>query len=238
LDQAYKQLALELLRTSEAHKIDRLEKQRRFLIFQRQNLVSDQYRTHQKTLLPTSWPNLPNVELVYEREPFATFISSESNEVGELPEELVQSHLVPFLDSWMQAHESNVYPRLESPYENLDLAVNVFVCASCEDDGTRRTASILIGLKDLRSHFKCIDPLLEFRFSFTGRASALALVDLLGIDPKTATVNDLDARDARFFCEGCDISWSRGVLGRQALTWRECVSRAILMIPKANLRFG
>jgi hypothetical protein len=237
LDQVYKQLALELLRTTEAHKIDRLEKQRRFLIFQRQKLVGDRYRTHQKTLPPTSWPNLPNVEAIYEREPFAAFISSESNEFGELPEEPVQNHLAPFLDSWMQVHESNIYARLESPYEDLDLAVNVFICASCEDDG-RRTASILIGLKDLRSHFKCIGPQFEFRFSFTGKASALALVDLLGINSKTATVNDLDARDARFFCEGCDIYWNQGVLGRQALTWRECVSRAILKIPKANLRFG
>ena len=200
--------------------------------------MDDRYRAHQKTLPPTSWPNLPNVEAIYEREPFAAFIASESNEVGELPEEPVQSDLASFPDSWVQMHESNIYARLESPYENLDLAVNVFVCASCEEDGIRCPASILIGLKDLRSHFKCINPQFEFRFSFAGRASALALVDLLGMDPKTATVNDLDARDARFFCEGCNVSWNRGVLGRQALTWRECVSCAILMIPKADLRFG
>ena len=195
--------------------------------------MGDRYRTHQMTLPPTSWPNLPKVEAIYEREPFAAFIASESNEVGVLPEELVQSHLAPFLDSWMHLHESNISARLEFPYMNSDLAVNVFVCASCEDDGIRRPASILIGLKDLRSHFKCIDPQFEFRFSFAGRANALALVDLLGMDPKTVTVNDLDARDARFFCEGCNISWNRGAFGRQALTWRECVSRAILITPKS-----
>jgi hypothetical protein len=238
LDQAYKQLALEMLRTSDAHKIDRLERERRFLVFQRQKLVGDRYRTHQKTLPPTSWPNLPNVEAIYEHEPFAAFIASELKEVGELPEGPIQSHLAPFIDSWWQIHESNIYASLESQYENLDLAVNVFVCASCEDAGTRQPATILIGLKDLRSHFKCINPQFEFRFSFAGRVGALALVDLMGIDPKTATVNDLDARDARFFCEGCDFSWNRGVLGRQALTWRECVSLAILMIPKADLKFG
>ena len=190
--------------------------------------MGDRYRTYQKTLPPTSWPNFPNVEVIYEREPFATFIASESNEVGVLPEELVQSHLTSFLDSWLQMHESNIFARLESPYENLDLAVNVFVCASCEDD--------LIGVKDLRSHFKCIGPQSEFQFNFAGRASALALVDLLGMDPKTATVNYLNARDARFFCEGCNISWNQGVLGRPAFTWRECVSRTILIMPKADMR--
>ena len=200
--------------------------------------MDDRYRTHQKTLPPTSWPNLPNVEAIYECEPFAAFIASESKKVGQLPGGPVQSHLAPFLDSWMQVHESNIYARLESPYENLDLAVNVFVCASCEDDGIGCPASILIGLKDLRSHFKCINPQFEFQFSFAGRASALALIGLLGMDPKTATVNDLDARDARFFCEGCNISWNRGVLGRQALMWKECVSCAILMIPNADLKLG
>ena len=145
---------------------------------------------------------------------------------GVLSEEPVQNHLAAFLDSWMQMHESNIYARLEFPYGNLDLAVNVFVCASCEDD--------LIGLKDLRSHFKCIGPKFDFRFSFAGRARALALVDLLGMDPKTATANILDASDARFFCEGCK---NRGAFGHQALTWRECVSRAILLISKADMRF-
>ena len=200
--------------------------------------MGDRYRTHQQTLPPTLWPNLPRVEAIYERKPYAAFIASESNEVGELPEEPVQNHLAPFLDSWMQMHESNISASLESPYGDLDLAVNVFVCASCEDDGIRRPASILIGLKDLRSHFKCIGPQFEFRFSFPGRASALALVDLLDMDPKTATVDILDARDARFFCEGCNISWNRGAFGRQALTWRECASRAILLISKADMRFG
>ncbi|EDR04454.1 uncharacterized protein LACBIDRAFT_304523 [Laccaria bicolor S238N-H82] len=224
---SYKQLALALLRASEAHKIGRLEKERRPLIFQRQKLVEDRYHTYQKTLPPTSWPNLPRVNVVYEWEPFSAFIASESNEVGVLPEEPVQSHLTPFLDAWMQTHQSNIYARLEAPYENMDLAVNVFVCASCEGRFNRRHASIPIGLKDLRSHFKCIGPQFGFRFSSAGRASALALVDLLGMDPKTATVNDLDARDARFFCEGCDISWDRRVLGRQALKWRECISHVI-----------
>ena len=169
-----------------------------------------------------------NAEVIYEREPFAASTASESNEVGVLPEEPVQNHLAAFLNSWMQMHESNIFVRLESPYENLDLAVNVFLCASYEDD--------LIGVKDLRSHFKCIGPQSEFQFSIAGRASALALVDLLGMDPKTATVNYLNARDARFFCEACNISWNQGVLGRPALTWRECVSRAILIMPKADMR--
>ncbi|EDR04452.1 uncharacterized protein LACBIDRAFT_304521 [Laccaria bicolor S238N-H82] len=216
---SYKQLGLELLRTSEAHKIDRLERWRQFLIFQRQKLVEYRYHTYQKTLPPTSWSNLPRVSVVYEWEPFSAFIASDSTEVGVLQEETVQSHLAPFLNSWMQTHESNIYARLESPYQNLDLAVNVFVCVSCEDD--------LIGLKDLRSHFKCIGPQFEFQFSLAGRTSALALVVLLGMDPKTATVGDMDARDARFFCEGCNTSWKRGVFGRQALTWRECISHVI-----------
>ncbi|EDR04449.1 uncharacterized protein LACBIDRAFT_304516 [Laccaria bicolor S238N-H82] len=233
-----KQLALHLLRTSEAHKFDRLEKQRQSLIFQRQKLVGDRYHTHQQTLPPTSWPNFPNVEAVYEREPFAAFIASESNEVGELPEELVQSHLAPFLDSWMQAHESDIYARLESPYENLDLAVNVFVCAFCKDDGPRRPASILIGLKDFRSHFKCIDSQFDFQFSVAGRANALALVDLLGMDPKAATVNDLDARDARFLCEACNVSWHPEVLVRQVLTWRECISHVIQLENTDSHRSG
>ena len=188
--------------------------------------MGSRYHTYQKTLPSTSWPNLPNAEVIYERQPFAAFIASEANEVGVLSEEPVQNHLAAFLDSWMQMHESNIYARLEFPYGNLDLAVNVFVCASCEDD--------LIGLKDLRSHFKCIGPKFDFRFSFAGRARALALVDLLGMDPKTATANILDARDARFFCEGCK---NRGAFGHQALTWRECVSRAILLISKADMRF-
>ncbi|EDR04428.1 uncharacterized protein LACBIDRAFT_304475 [Laccaria bicolor S238N-H82] len=217
---SYKQLALELLQTSEAHKIYRLERQQWSLTLQRQKLVGDWYHTHQKTLPPTSWPNLPKVEAIYKCEPFAAFIASESNEVGELPKELVQSHLAPFLDSWMQVHEHNMSARLESLYENLDLAVNVFICASCEDDRIGCPPLVLIGLKDLRSHFKCIDSQFDFQFSAAGRANTLMLVDLLGMDLKTVTVNDLDTRDAQIFCEGCNVSWNSGV-ARQALMWRD-----------------
>jgi hypothetical protein len=172
--------------------------------------------------------------VIYEDSPFAAFIASESNEIGQLPEESVQSDLELFLSSWMQARErgiyANLYARMASPNStNLDLAVNVFICPICDIDWTRRHTSVLIGLKDLRSHFRCLDfPLtLDFEVSFEGLACAVTLLGLLGMDPATATVDDLDARDARFFCETCEISWNRGVFGRQALTWRECVSRTV-----------
>ncbi|EDR04345.1 uncharacterized protein LACBIDRAFT_330580 [Laccaria bicolor S238N-H82] len=203
---SFKKLALDVLYISEAHKVRR-------------------------TLPPISWSHLPNEAVFLEESPFAVFIASESNEIGQLPEGSVQSDLVPFLSSWMQARESeiyaNPYARMASPNNtNLELAVNVFVCPICDIVGTTRHTSVLIGLKDLRSHFRCLESpdALNFNFSFEGLACVLTLVGLLDMDPATATVDDLDARDARFFCETCEISRNGGVSGKQALTWRECIS--------------
>ena len=242
MDKAFKKLALDVLHISEAHKARRSAERRRFLVAARKKLVNDLYTAHQRTLPPISWSHLPNEGVIFEDSPFAVFISSESNEIGQLPEGSVQSDLVPFLSSWMQARESSIYAnpyaRVASPNStNLELAVNVFICPVCDMDRTKRHTSVLIGLNDLRSHFRCLDlpDTLDLVFSFEGLACALTLVGLLDMDPATATVDDLDARDARFFCETCEISWNRGVFGRQALTWRECVSRTIPTMSKINV---
>jgi hypothetical protein len=63
-----------------------------------------------------------------------------------------------------------------------------------------------------------------FHFSDRGSKAVQSLATLLDLDIRNATPADFDRRAARFTCLHCPILRYQGILGRAALTWRECVS--------------
>ncbi|KAJ7089066.1 hypothetical protein C8R44DRAFT_990908 [Mycena epipterygia] len=63
-------------------------------------------------------------------------------------------------------------------------------------------------------------------FCTHGSAAAGTLALLLGMDPATATIAQMDAADARFVCGNCPVML-QSKTGRPALRWRECVLHAV-----------
>ena len=64
-----------------------------------------------------------------------------------------------------------------------------------------------------------------FTFSDRGSTAVESLAVLLALDARAAVPADYDRKAARFVCLNCTLLSSRaGIRGREALTWRDCVS--------------
>ncbi|KAJ2925590.1 hypothetical protein H1R20_g11500, partial [Candolleomyces eurysporus] len=130
--------------------------------------------------------------------------------------------------------ESPLAPELEvsGAEDALDLAALVFSCADCLK-GTYHMGAALVGWDNILTHI-CSSALSRWHgtlnWSEKGHASALALMELVGKDPRTTTAEDMDKLDARFFCEGCEYTNSTGVKWRKALKWRECLTHVLCCV--------
>ncbi|GBE85174.1 hypothetical protein SCP_0703600 [Sparassis crispa] len=134
--------------------------------------------------------------------------------------------------------EGEVLEFSSSETDPVFLAKSVFICTSASCKSNR----VLISWSGVMSH-DCliasrtsysymstyhVDPAfkgLEFGFSERGAAAVSALVSLL--EPKRQldeiSSKDLDDLDPRFVCMNCPIAKARGVHGRLAMSWRQCV---------------
>ncbi|KAF8872477.1 hypothetical protein CPB84DRAFT_1967442 [Gymnopilus junonius] len=100
----------------------------------------------------------------------------------------------------------------------LDLATSIFECSNQRFGGHSRPF-IIAGLEELRTHH-CSDlmaPAAPYRdyinkssftddlsFSRKGSAIATSLIHLVGFDPQSALVLEMDGKDLRFDCADCD----------------------------------
>ncbi|RXW14415.1 hypothetical protein EST38_g11435 [Candolleomyces aberdarensis] len=132
--------------------------------------------------------------------------------------------------------ESPVAPELEFSRAEaaLDLAVVVLSCANCLK-GTHHLGAALVGWDNILTHIcsSSTNPSKwhgTLHWSERGHASALALVELVGKDPRTTTAEDMDKLDARFFCGYCEYTDFTGVRWRKALKWRECLTHVLYCV--------
>ncbi|KAF5315850.1 hypothetical protein D9611_005055 [Ephemerocybe angulata] len=112
--------------------------------------------------------------------------------------------------------------------ERMKRATAVFSCTSCK--AGRHSGLAVIGWDSACVHM-CGSYSHYFHmgweFCSVGYAAAASLVRQLGLDPDTATPEEVDALDARFFCGNCPVKTHKKVQGRKAYTWRECVMHAV-----------
>jgi hypothetical protein len=108
--------------------------------------------------------------------------------------------------------------------ERMKKVTAIFSCISCK---TGRQAGLAVVGWDAASVHMCGSyPHLfhtNWEFCSVGYAAAASIIRQLGLDPDTATPEDMDKIDARFFCGNCPVKTCRRVQGRKAYTWRECV---------------
>ena len=114
----------------------------------------------------------------------------------------------------------------ESRVRRLELATSIMKCNDCNFKCTRGLA--LVGWENIFRHL-CLEPsphcnpCQTIELDESACAAAASLVRCLGLDPKVATIKDMDERDARLLCGNCMPETSRGVTGLKVYTWRECV---------------
>jgi hypothetical protein len=139
-----------------------------------------------------------------------------------------------------QPHLSQDEGLVEAPnsFHQLELATSLFTCKSCTykklhyvnalahlcDFGLDSQGDKAI-LQELRAETDSCHPN-NISFDSTASRNAKHLVELCGLDPKTATAQDMDERDDRFidnagaYYDGRKISYA-------VLNWRQAVSAAI-----------
>ncbi|KAF9528094.1 hypothetical protein CPB83DRAFT_356333 [Crepidotus variabilis] len=134
-------------------------------------------------------------------------------------------------------------------FDVLELATSVFSCPPCEAEvKCASDASAVVGWNELKNHLHCsparekassttptpstsavkdkvATPLeLPLRADKGGARDAISLLRLLALDPLTTTAEDMDKLDPRFLCMCCSPETSKGLTGRRAMGWRECLA--------------
>lgn len=197
-------------------------------------------KKYQASLPLSEWKNFPSGIVWGGSHPLLEgFNDPEVDRTDKLPQALADwraQQRRELIEKFWRATQSQHGQNLCTDSHVLDLAVAVYSCDYCES--RHWIGCGLVGWDRLLEHLcsqyysnkpaKCRetwDRHSSLSFSSIGHEVAKALVRSVGLDPETATVQDMDARDARFFCgDSLDSRSAYGVEYRKALKWRECVS--------------
>lgn len=217
-------------------------KRRKRLVLERKKVVELRYTEYTKTLKPEQWTSIMPLPEVYKL--FDDFISSKDDVIGEISKKDALARFprltLQFMDSEVNRLASLLPKGTDHSvasmdcYARLNLATSVFGCRICQFGHISGVA--LCGWTDICSHMnqKSREPFfprlpfphLKLDFNSVGYATSTSLIRSLGLDPGTTTTEQLDLIDARFFCGTCPILSIRGVRGRKAYTWTECMTHA------------
>ncbi|KDR76602.1 hypothetical protein GALMADRAFT_247009 [Galerina marginata CBS 339.88] len=238
---------------------ERLAAERATLMDSRRNIMHDLYQTYQRSLVPSQWKYLPRTLDICELEPFAQLIEAPTDVVVTaedfgngmkmllaLLSSLSERKLEEFRDVLRvektdlsdNAHQPDaVASSPHNPVDPLELATSVF---QCEGQCIRyHERCSVIGVEELMTHHCDADYTLFFNrsamswnFSLRGAQTASSLVQLAGLDPKTASVSDMDQKDLRFTCRLCKpVQVSANLWMANGYSWRRAVSHAVRYSP-------
>jgi hypothetical protein len=217
---------------------------------ERQTLLENLYATYQKTSVkPDSWQYHPPSPFVTTITGFADFFNAKYDTRGDVDPEYAMTVFPSSVITWTQEQrvriaalvkpsspESPDEEVFESKMQRLELATSVMRCDDCKLRSIRGLA--LVGWENIFRHIctearPYFDPCRAIRLDEGACAAAASLVGCLGLDPQTATIKDMDERDARFLCGNCMSETSRGITGLKVYKWTECV-RILLSISKGS----
>jgi len=209
---------------------------RKRLVLERKDVVKSCYTKYSKTLKPEQWTSIMPLHEVFKDTLFNDFISSEADVIGDISKKDALARFPQLTLEFMDTQVNRLASLLPEGtdhsvastdcYARLNLATSVFECRICQFSHISGVA--LCGWTNICSHINQISPESSFphlrlEFNSVGYATSLSLIRSLGLDPGTTTPEQLDQIDARFFCGTCPILSMRGVRGRKAYTWTECV---------------
>jgi hypothetical protein len=98
-------------------------------------------------------------------------------------------------------------------------------CRDCND--ASHSGHTLLGWKSICRHLRSSNGRLancqKYELNQHLVAAATSLISCVGLDPSTATGDDMDRRDDRFMCGNCMPEYHRGCRIMRVYTWMECV---------------
>lgn len=216
---------------------------RKRLLLERKNVVKLCYTEYSKTLKPEQWTSIMPLHEVFKDTLFNDFISSKASVIGEISKKDALARFpqltLEFMDSQVNRLASLLPEGTDHSvasmdcYARLNLATSVFGCRVCQF--AHISGAALCGWTNICSHMNhkspsSFFPHLGLEFNSVGYATSLSLIHSLGLDPGTTTPEQLDLIDARFFCGTCPVLSMRGVRGRKAYTWTECVGLLAIVV--------
>jgi len=202
----------------------------------RQILLEGIYKDYLKTLPPDDWQYLPQARYIKEIEAFKTFLMSPCDGRGDMAPGYAASFFPEFIEQWTRKQQEemiDVFPKVdgteetfETKLQRLELATSVVTCTDCKYKGY--SGRVLVGWKSICRHRRSIvggyiEPCATYEVNDNAVAAAASLVSCVGLDPSTATLDDMNTRDDRFMCGNCMPVDYRGVRGLKVYTWIECV---------------
>ncbi|KAF8961097.1 hypothetical protein BDZ97DRAFT_1256869 [Flammula alnicola] len=234
-----------------AAKLKRLVDERRQRIENRKKESRTFYDAVRRQLDATTWKQLPCTERIYQITVLSDYINSD-NPSEEFPADTAAADIGKLLDSWRTYGKKALFHIMsehQEPQEaegfqesDLHLATAVFTCPFHGPNSTDAEVSFgLIGWDDAALHLECNLPWpfhhlcngdlyfkAKFRFNPNGQHTAQHLLKLMGLNPNTTLASSLDDSSARFACMTCPLERKRRVEGRYVMTFKECVSHAII----------
>lgn len=232
-------------------KVERIARERKQLIDSRKQVVKDIYSSYKKKLVPTQWAYHPQDDQVYDFEGIAALINdpSASNIEPSHHREALEKlpSLIEAFNEEKRAILLSLVTRKDSSSDIsndiagtssstcLELATSIFQCSTV---GCQLRERPLIACQRAICH-SCdahrgrgygyhynLLPTLTPAFTFSNRGSTAveSLAVLLALDARAAVPADYDRKAARFVCLNCTLLSRAGIHGRDALTWRDCVS--------------
>ncbi|KAG6919859.1 hypothetical protein DXG01_015566 [Tephrocybe rancida] len=108
----------------------------------------------------------------------------------------------------------------------LDSASFVFICTTCHRSESIPSSECVIGWQATISHLRCVEyaDMGPLELSERGCAAAVALLDHLGLDPRTTRPAELDECRLSFACEPCMTRRGRST----SLSWRDAIHHFII----------
>lgn len=205
--------------------------------------LCDDYRVN---LAPRDWLRCPPTDELINAPQFQTYISQDIDYAMKFPENDAHEIIRRTANDWIKTHRSGI-AKLCHDYDedpvggeaDPTLAKQVLICSRCKFlDERWHTGAALCGWDQCVTHM-ChpkSNRHLSFEFSTRGRDVVIALMKGLGLDPNTTTAQQMDELDLRFFCENCPHSAAhrKGVHGKKAYTWIECVGESRSIFDGAN----
>ncbi|KAF7319711.1 hypothetical protein MKEN_00752800 [Mycena kentingensis (nom. inval.)] len=232
----------------EKQRIQRLSEEREYLLASRRRVITAVVSQVLRTSPAQLWPHLPPAESLYAWPPVKSLIDDPSHRpFTENDTKLLDAlvHLPEFSIAWRAAQREKTL-RLLPAGTPPNLATNIFTCtAESAIDASERctTGNVLFGLDGVSACMgfmgpRCwLDVTHRPAFAREGAAAVAAIAELVGLDPRAATEAEMDLvcgaepgssrvkeqAERRFLCACCPIRKRRGIWGRPAMRWRECV---------------
>ncbi|KAJ7473103.1 hypothetical protein B0H11DRAFT_2282623 [Mycena galericulata] len=183
----------------------------------------------------STWAYTPSIDTILAFPEFTRIINDDNvaalaKDDARLVEVLTK--LPALLDARCVAKQTSLAAKIPGAHDPpdlqmLELATSVFTCGrrhECRDHVCwDKMYCCLVGWREAGSrHRESRCNCWSRTLSEPASAAARALVRLVGLDPKTATADEMDDVDHRFVCNDCPPTQR----GREAMGWRKCLVHA------------